>query len=109
MAAAYGLGYAVGVGVAWRRLRTRLGGDLDGAHVMRTYTRLIGACLPAAVVAGVVAFAVLHFMGSGALGSLAALVAGGIALAAVFLVAAKRMRIEELNAMVGMVRGRLGR
>jgi ABC-type branched-subunit amino acid transport system ATPase component len=30
-------------------------------------------------------------------------------LGAVFFVAAKRMRIQELNSMVGMVRGRLGR
>ncbi|MFJ6720789.1 murein biosynthesis integral membrane protein MurJ [Streptomyces sp. NPDC091259] len=109
MGAAYGLGYTVGVGVAWRRLRARLGGDLDGAHVMRTYTRLIGACVPAAVVAGAAAYGVTQWLGSGALGSLAALVAGFIALAAVFLAAAKRMRVEELNAMVGMVRGRLGR
>ncbi|WP_272259495.1 murein biosynthesis integral membrane protein MurJ [Streptomyces xanthophaeus] len=109
MAGAYGLGYAVGVGVAWRRLKTRLGGDLDGAHVMRTYARLTGACLPAAAVAGATAYAVTQWLGSGVLGSATALVAGGIALAAVFLIAAKRMRIEELNAMVGMVRGRLGR
>ncbi|MCJ1678686.1 murein biosynthesis integral membrane protein MurJ [Streptomyces sp. APSN-46.1] len=109
MAFAYGLGYTVGVGVAWRRLRSRLGGDLDGAHVMRTYARLVGACVPAAAVAGGIAYAVTQWLGSGALGSLAALVSGGIALAAVFLAAAKRMRIEELNAMVGMVRGRMGR
>ncbi|MFD6229052.1 murein biosynthesis integral membrane protein MurJ [Streptomyces sp. NPDC060232] len=109
MAASYGLGYAVGVGVAWRRLRTRLGGDLDGAHVMRTYARLTGACVPAAAVAGAAAFGVTQWLGSGVLGSATALFAGGIALAAVFLIAAKRMRIEELNAMVGMVRGRLGR
>ncbi|MGW5848122.1 murein biosynthesis integral membrane protein MurJ [Streptomyces sp. NPDC055254] len=109
MAAAYGLGYAVGVGVAWRRLRTRLGGDLDGAHIMRTYARLTGACVPAAAVAGAAAYGVTRWLGSGVLGSATALVAGGIALAAVFLIAAKRMRIEELNAMVGMVRGRLGR
>ncbi|MFJ3632459.1 murein biosynthesis integral membrane protein MurJ [Streptomyces sp. NPDC090112] len=109
MAAAYGLGYAVGVGVAWRRLRTRLGGDLDGAHVMRTYARLTGACIPAAAVAGGAAYGVTQWLGSGVLGSASALLAGAIALAAVFLIAAKRMRIEELNAMVGMVRGRLGR
>ncbi|MEV8532272.1 murein biosynthesis integral membrane protein MurJ [Streptomyces sp. NPDC051211] len=109
MAAAYGLGYTVGVGVAWRRLKTRLGGDLDGAHVMRTYARLTGACIPAAIAAGAAAWGVTRFLGNGVTGSLAALVAGGIALAAVFLTAAKRMRIEELNAMVGMVRGRLGR
>ncbi|UYQ63274.1 murein biosynthesis integral membrane protein MurJ [Streptomyces peucetius] len=109
MAASYGLAYAVGVGVAWRRLKNRLGGDLDGSHVMRTYARLSMASVPAAVAGGAVAYGVLMGLGSGAGGSLVALVAGGVALLGVFFVAARRMRIEELNAMVGMVRGRLGR
>ncbi|MEU6983965.1 murein biosynthesis integral membrane protein MurJ [Streptomyces sp. NPDC046324] len=109
MAASYGLAYAVGVGVAWRRLRNRLGGDLDGAHIMRTYARLCLASLPAAVVAGAVGFGLLKVLGEGALGSLVALLVGGAVLLGVFFVAAKRMRIAELNSMVGMVRGRLGR
>ncbi|MFJ3584493.1 murein biosynthesis integral membrane protein MurJ [Streptomyces sp. NPDC090127] len=109
MAASYGLAYAVGVGVAWRRLRNRLGGDLDGAHIMRTYARLCLASLPAAVVAGAVGFGLLKLLGEGALGSLVALLVGGVMLLGVFFVAAKRMRIAELNSMVGMVRGRLGR
>ncbi|MEU9195101.1 murein biosynthesis integral membrane protein MurJ [Streptomyces hundungensis] len=109
MAGAYGLAYAVGVGVAWRRLRDRLGGDLDGAHVLRTYARLCLAAVPAAIVAGAVGFGLLKFLGEGAGGSVVALVVGGAVLMGVFFVAAKRMRIEELNAMVGMVRGRLGR
>ncbi|MFJ9826912.1 murein biosynthesis integral membrane protein MurJ [Streptomyces sp. NPDC101160] len=109
MAASYGLAYMVGVGVAWRRLSKRLGGDLDGAHVIRTYARLCLASLPAAVAAGAVGFALLKVLGEGALGSLAALVVGSAVLLGVFFVAAKRMRIAELNSMVGMVRGRLGR
>nr|WTB32450.1 murein biosynthesis integral membrane protein MurJ [Streptomyces sp. NBC_00830] len=109
MAASYGLAYAVGVGIAWRRLRNRLGGDLDGAHVVRTYARLCLAAIPAAVIAGVVGFALLLGLGEGAFGSLIALICGGAALMGVFFVAAKRMRIEEINGMVGMVRGRLGR
>ncbi|MFD8687894.1 murein biosynthesis integral membrane protein MurJ [Streptomyces sp. NPDC059651] len=109
MAASYGLAYAVGVGIAWRRLRNRLGGDLDGAHVLRTYARLCLAAIPAAVVGGAVGFGLLRVLGDGAGGSLIALACGGIVLLGVFFVAAKRMRIEEINGMVGMVRGRLGR
>ncbi|WP_149182419.1 murein biosynthesis integral membrane protein MurJ [Streptomyces sp. TRM49041] len=109
MAASYGLAYMVGVGVAWRRLRNRLGGDLDGAHVIRTYARLCLASVPAALASGVVGFGILSLLGMDALGSLVALVTGGVVLLAVFYVAARKMRIEELNAMVGMVRGRLGR
>ncbi|WFB08459.1 murein biosynthesis integral membrane protein MurJ [Streptomyces sp. LX-29] len=109
MAASYGLAYATGVGVAWKRLRTRLGGDLDGRHVVRTYTRLAGASIPAALLGGAAAYAVMNVLGKGIAGSLAALTAGGITLIVIFYLAAKRMRIAELNAMVGMVRGRLGR
>ncbi|MFJ3905181.1 murein biosynthesis integral membrane protein MurJ [Streptomyces sp. NPDC090025] len=109
MAASYGLAYAVGVGVAWRRLSKRLGGDLDGTHVLRTYARLCLASLPAAIVAGAAGFGLLKVLGEGALGSLVALVVGGLVLLGVFFVAAKRLRIAELNSMVGMVRGRLGR
>ncbi|MEE1840268.1 murein biosynthesis integral membrane protein MurJ [Streptomyces sp. NPDC007076] len=109
MAASYGLAYAVGVGIAWRRLRNRLGGDLDGSHVVRTYARLCLAAIPAAVLGGGVGFAVLLGLGEGAFGSLTALICGGAVLLGVFFVAAKRMRIEEINGMVGMVRGRLGR
>ncbi|MGA5068919.1 murein biosynthesis integral membrane protein MurJ [Streptomyces exfoliatus] len=109
MAASYGLAYAVGVGIAWRRLRTRLGGDLDGTHVMRTYARLCMASVPAAIVSGAVGFGLLKLLGEGALGSLVALLVGGAVLLGVFFIAAKRMRIAELNTLVGMVRGRLGR
>jgi putative peptidoglycan lipid II flippase len=109
MAASYGFAYAVGVGIAWRRLKNRLGGDLDSSHVLRTYARLGMASVPAAAAGGGVAFVVMRELGSGAVSSLAALAGGGIVLLGVFFVAAKRMRIEELNAMVAMVRGRLGR
>ncbi|WP_367043701.1 murein biosynthesis integral membrane protein MurJ [Streptomyces sp. Je 1-332] len=109
MAASYGLAYAVGVGVAWRRLRKRLGGDLDGTQVLRTYARLAMACIPAAILAGAAAYGILKALGDGAGGSLIGLVVGGIILGGVFFVAARKMRIAELNSMVGMVRGRLGR
>ncbi|MDN3056673.1 MULTISPECIES: murein biosynthesis integral membrane protein MurJ [Streptomyces] len=109
MAAAYGLAYAIGVGVAWKRLRNRLGGDLDGPRVVRTYTRLTGASIPAALLGGGAAYAIMQTLGMGIAGSLAALLGGGLVLVAVFYIAAKRMRVEELTAMVGMVRGRLGR
>ncbi|CAM5732325.1 lipid II flippase MurJ [Streptomyces badius] len=109
MAFSYGLAYAVGVGVAWRRLRNRLGGDLDGAHIVRTYARLCMAAVPAALAGGAVGFGILELIGTGALGSLAALICGGVLLLGIFFVAAKKMRIEEVNGLVGMVRGRLGR
>ncbi|MFD5156617.1 murein biosynthesis integral membrane protein MurJ [Streptomyces hawaiiensis] len=109
MAASYGLAYAIGVGVAWRRLRKRLGGDLDGARVLRTYARLCIASVPAALLSGAACYGIGHSLGQGPAGSLAAVLAGGAVLLGVFFIAARRMRIEELNSLVGMVRGRLGR
>jgi putative peptidoglycan lipid II flippase len=109
MAASYGMAYIVGISIAVRRLRRRMGGDLDGPHVIRTYARLVGASLPAALVGGAAAYGITTVLGSGFTGSLGAVIGGGILLVAVFYVAARRMRIEELTAMVGMVRGRLGR
>ncbi|MFI9808290.1 murein biosynthesis integral membrane protein MurJ [Streptomyces sp. NPDC052301] len=109
MAAAYGLAYAIGVGVAWRRLRKRLNGDLDGARVLRTYARLCIASVPAALLSGAACYGIGHTLGQGVVGSFAALIAGGAVLLGIFFVAARRMRIEELNSLVGMVRGRLGR
>ncbi|WP_405616456.1 murein biosynthesis integral membrane protein MurJ [Streptomyces sp. NBC_01508] len=109
MAASYGLGYAFGVGIAWRRLRKRLGDDLDGARVLRTYARLITASAPAALAAGAVAYALTRALGSGAVASLLSLAAGGTVLLCVFLAVARLLRLPELTALTGMVRGRLGR
>ncbi|MEU8349500.1 murein biosynthesis integral membrane protein MurJ, partial [Streptomyces sp. NPDC048845] len=109
MAASYGLAYAIGVGVAWKRLKKRLGGDLDGRRVVRSYARLIGAALPAAAAAWAAGYGITRALGQGATGSLAALAGGSVVLFGVFFLAAKRMRVEELTAIVGMVRGRLGR
>lgn len=75
MAASYGLAYTIGVGVAWKRLRVRLGGDLDGRHVVRTYTRLVGASVPAALLGGGASYTITQSLGSGLAGSLASLAA----------------------------------
>lgn len=109
MAAAYGLAYAIGVGVAWNRLRKRLHGDLDGTRVMRTYARLGIASVPAALLSGAACYEIGHTLGQGVVGSFAALIAGGALMLGIFFVAARKMRIAELNSLVGMVRGRLGR
>ncbi|GAA2476114.1 murein biosynthesis integral membrane protein MurJ [Streptomyces thermolineatus] len=109
MAGAYGLAYAVGVGVAVKRLGKRLGGDMDGPRIVRTYTRLCGAALPAALLAGAAGYGINRVLGEDFLGSLVSVLVGGALLLGTFVVLARRMRIEEVNGMVGMVRGRLGR
>ncbi|MGW7292910.1 murein biosynthesis integral membrane protein MurJ [Streptomyces xiamenensis] len=109
IAFSYGIAYGLGVSIAWRRLRARMGTDLDGARVVRTYIRLAGASIPAALLGGGAGYAITGALGHGTIGSLAALAGGGAVLLVVFYLTARRMRVEELTAMVGMVRSRLGR
>jgi len=65
--------------------------------------------VPAAALSGAACYEIGHTLGQGVVGSLAALLAGGAVLLGIFFLAARKMRIEELNSLVGMVRGRLGR
>ncbi|MFD0571018.1 lipid II flippase MurJ [Kitasatospora gansuensis] len=111
MALGYGLSYAVGVAVAVPKLKAKVGG-LDTGRIAKTYIRLAIASLPAAVL-GLAASLLLNDLLTGWLGDwagavLTVLLAGGLQLT-VFGLIARRMRIEELNAMIGMVRSRLGR
>ncbi|KQV22195.1 MULTISPECIES: murein biosynthesis integral membrane protein MurJ [unclassified Kitasatospora] len=111
MAFGYGLSYAVGVAVAVPKLKAKIGG-LDTGRIAKTYIRLAIASLPAAVL-GLAASLLLNDLLTGLLGDWAGavvtvLLAGGLQLT-VFALVARRMRIEELNAMIGMVRSRLGR
>lgn len=109
MALTYGLAYVIGVGVAWKRLRDRLGGDLDGRRVVRTYARLVGAALPASLAAGSVAAWLMTAVHAPAVAALAALAAGATVLIALFVLLARVLRIGEVDAMVNMVRTRIGR
>ncbi|WP_406215710.1 hypothetical protein [Streptomyces decoyicus] len=84
MAASYGLAVTIGSAVAWRRLRRQPGGDLDGTRMLRTYARLTNAAALAALVVGGAAWALLDGLGSNALGSLVALLAGAAMLLGVF-------------------------
>ncbi|WP_033823087.1 murein biosynthesis integral membrane protein MurJ [Kitasatospora sp. MBT63] len=107
MAFGYGISYAVGVAVAVPKLMARIGG-LDTARIGKTYVRLGIACLPAAAV-GLAVELLLDGALGGWLGSVLTLLVAASLQLGVFLLLARRMRIEELNAMLGMVRGRLGR
>uniref|UniRef100_UPI0030F3AF3B murein biosynthesis integral membrane protein MurJ n=1 Tax=Streptomyces sp. GSL17-111 TaxID=3121596 RepID=UPI0030F3AF3B len=109
MAATYGLAYVIGVAVAWRRLRAKLDGDLDGSRIARTYARLGLASVPGTLAGGAAAYGIVRTLGDGFMGGLSALVAGSLVMAVLFVLMAKRLRIQEMTAMIGMVRAKLGR
>ncbi|MDH6111875.1 putative peptidoglycan lipid II flippase [Kitasatospora sp. MAP12-15] len=107
MALGYGASYAVGVAVALPKLKQRIGG-LDTGRIAKTYARLAIACLPAALSGFLVATALTGLL-HGWLGSVVTVLVAAAVQVAVFTALARRLRIEELNAMIGMVRSRLGR
>ncbi|MEU2626723.1 murein biosynthesis integral membrane protein MurJ [Kitasatospora sp. NPDC007106] len=107
MALCYGASYAVGVAVAVPRLKARIGG-LDTGRIGRTYVRLAIASLPAAAFGLAVELVMLDLLDGWPAGVLTLVLAASVQ-TGTFLLVARRMRIEELNAMLGMVRSRLGR
>jgi putative peptidoglycan lipid II flippase len=107
MALGYGAAYVVGVAVAVPKLKRRIGG-LDTGRITKTYVRLVIACVPAGLAGFLLALGLSSVL-SGWLGSVVTVVLAGAVQLTLFTALARRMRIEELNAMIGMVRSRLGR
>ncbi|KWW98401.1 murein biosynthesis integral membrane protein MurJ [Carbonactinospora thermoautotrophica] len=108
LAVSYSVSYTIGLIQSTRLLRRRIGG-LDGPRVIRTYARLCVAGAVAAVCAFAVAQLATRIAGDGLAGSALAVVAGGLVLLGVYVLAAQRMRVAELDSMIGMVRARIGR
>jgi putative peptidoglycan lipid II flippase len=118
MAAGYGLSCAAGLAWSVRRLRPRLAaraqkapgaapGAAPGKGVARVYRRL----LTAATVAGLVAFAAAQDVGTLAgtalPGSLLAAATGGATLAVVYVLAAKALRVAEVEQLTRRIRARV--
>jgi putative peptidoglycan lipid II flippase len=100
LALGYAASYAVGYALMTRALGRRIGG-VDGARVSRTVVRLLVAAIPAAAIAAGAAIGVHALAGGGRLGANLGLVAGLVLAAALFVPAAARMRIEELETVLG--------
>jgi len=98
MAAAYSLSYLAGLLLTATRLRRRLEGRLDGRRLVRTYGKLV---LAAGAAAGA-AWAVATYAVPVQLGPAAALPAGGAAMALLFLVLARALRLPELRLLPGL-------
>ncbi|MCQ4045899.1 murein biosynthesis integral membrane protein MurJ [Streptantibioticus rubrisoli] len=97
MAAGYAVSYGVGLLVTAALLRRRLAGRLDGQRLLRTYGKL-GA---AALVASAAGWAAGH--AASATSPVLELAAGGGVMAALFLLAARVLRVGELNSLKNAV------
>lgn len=108
LAAGQACSFLAGLVLCSRVLTRRIGG-LDGHLVVRTTARCVVAALLPGVVAAAAAAAVTGLLGGGGLGALAALVVGGGLLGAGYVALARRMRVTELDEVLGPVLARLGR
>ena len=100
LAAGFGLSNIAGTLIAWRILATRLRG-LDGFRIGRSLVRMHAATLPAAL------FAIL--VGLLTQNALVVVVIGGGLAAAMYLLFARALRIEELTGLTRTILARLGR
>jgi putative peptidoglycan lipid II flippase len=96
----FGLANLVGVALAWRILSIRLRG-LDGYHITRSLVRMYAATVPAALLA------ILIGLISGS--AIVTVIIGGGLAAALYLLFARILRIEELTSLSQAVLARFGR
>ncbi|MFF4622498.1 murein biosynthesis integral membrane protein MurJ [Nonomuraea jabiensis] len=109
LALAYAIAYGLGAVGAWLLASRRVRG-LGGWTIGMALTRMYLAALPTAVVALAAVWVVTGvFAGLGFVNSLIVLAVGGGLGLLLYLGVAHRMRIPEVNSIVGMVAGRVGR
>ncbi|MER7365306.1 murein biosynthesis integral membrane protein MurJ [Nonomuraea wenchangensis] len=109
LALAYAIAYGLGALLAWMLAARRVGG-LDGWTVGMAMTRMYLASLPTAVLALAAVWGVTEaFGGLRFVSSLIVLAVGGGLGLVLYLGVAHRMRIPEVNSIVGMVARRVGR
>ncbi|MDH6624512.1 putative peptidoglycan lipid II flippase [Streptomyces sp. LBL] len=102
MAAAYALSYAIGLLVTALRLRRRTEGLLDGRRICRTYTKLTAAATVAGAAGWLIARSCSQSLTSVSLAPALSLAAGGIAMALLFLLLARLLRIVEVRSLPGL-------
>lgn len=100
--------FAVGLVVVSAVLRRRTGG-LGGAVVVRTAVRCLVACLPPALLALLLGRVVAGLVGTGVPGAALTTGLAGGAFAVCYLLAVRRMRVPEVDAVLRPVLARLRR
>jgi putative peptidoglycan lipid II flippase len=106
LAAGHATSFVVGLAVCSAVLSRRLGG-LQGHLVVRTVVRCLVAVLLPAVAAWLVHVGVHRGLGDGVLASALALALGGSVLAVGYVLAARRMRVREVDEVTRPVLRRL--
>jgi putative peptidoglycan lipid II flippase len=108
MCVAYVIAYTVGMVMTGSKLSRKLRG-MDTTRVIRTHAKLAAAAALAAVVGGPIAYEITKMVRQPMLAAGSALLLGGLLFAAIFVVASRRMRVEEVDSLLGTLRARFGR
>ena len=108
LAAGHAASFVAGAVVCSLVLSRRIGG-LDGAAVVRTAVRCLVAVAPPAALALLTAVLLVDALGQGTTAALVVVVAGGAVLAGGYLLLTRRMRVQEVDEIVGPVLRRLRR
>jgi putative peptidoglycan lipid II flippase len=106
IAAGVAVSNAVGVLVSWGVLRWRLGG-LDGRRILGSHVRLGIAMVPALIFAFAVHEIIATYVGTSFGPAVLSLVIGGSGGTLCYLVAARLLRVQEVQTMLRTVAGRL--
>jgi putative peptidoglycan lipid II flippase len=102
MAGAYAVSYLVGLVLTARLLARRTGGRLDDGTLRGTYTKLLCAGAGGAAAGWAAARGCAGVLGDGTAGAALTTVAGTLALALVFLLLARLLRVGELRRLPGL-------
>ncbi|MFG2373258.1 murein biosynthesis integral membrane protein MurJ [Streptomyces sp. NPDC048504] len=102
MAGAYALSYAIGLLVTALRLRQRTEGLLDGRRICRTYAKLTMAAVAAGGAGWLLARVCDQALSSDSWAPAISLAAGGTAMALLFLLLARFLRIGEVRSLPGL-------
>jgi putative peptidoglycan lipid II flippase len=108
MCVGYVIAYTIGMVMTGARLSRKLRG-LDTGRIVRTHAKLGAASALGAVVGGPLAFEITKALHGGVPGAGAGMLVGGGLFAVLFLMASRRMRIEEVDMLLGTLRSRFGR
>jgi putative peptidoglycan lipid II flippase len=108
MCVGYVVAYTIGMVMTGARLSRKLRG-LDTGRIVRTHAKLGAASALGAVVGGPLAFEITKALHGGVPGAGAGMIVGGGLFAVLFLLASRRMRIEEVDMLLGTLRSRFGR
>ncbi|MFF5302600.1 murein biosynthesis integral membrane protein MurJ [Streptomyces sp. NPDC013161] len=102
MAGAYALSYGIGLLLTALRLRRRTEGLLDGRRICRTYAKLTTAAIAAGGAGWLLSQVCDQALTSASWAPALSLAAGGTAMALLFVLLARLLRIGELRSLPGL-------